>query len=582
MSEMQWTSNPITTEIIRNAFNSAADEMCESLYRSSYTPIIYEMKDCAVALFNEKLEALGQSTGVPLFLGNLEETVAYAIKYYGGLNDFHDGDIFILNDAYITGTHLNDITVFAPIFYGDELVGFSANRAHWLDVGSKSPAPPMDSESIFQEGFRMGPLKIVDRGLPRQDLIDTICLNCRFKRNAHGDLNGQIAACKTGEKRLRALIDRFGIETIRCATKDIFRQTEALEREVLRGIPAGVYYAESCLDNDGAGDEPVWVKMKLTISKDGDMEVDLTGSSPQVIGSTNCGAAQTIAACRVAYKMLVLPNAPVTGGSFKGMSVIVPEGSIFDAKEPAAFSWYFSALGMLIDMMIGALAPAVPELTAGAHYGDSMVCYLSGIHPETGELYLYDEPTVGGFGGYMEDDGEDCLINVTNGDFKNFPVEIFEHKFPIMVDRYAIRDNSEGPGKTRGGMGVIREYRALYDDTFLYLWFERSKMPAWGVLGGQAAKGPENIVYNEKGEEVTRLLKANGYRMQKGWKVKLQTGGGGGYGNPFTRDVNKVMRDYKGGYITKERALEVYGVQIDMEGNLDLAATERLRAAKTC
>ncbi len=577
MTTTQACANPITTEIIRNAFNSAANEMCESLFRSSYTPIIYEMKDCAVALFNENLEALGQSTGVPLFLGNLEETIAYAIRYYGGVDDFHDGDIFILNDSYISGTHLNDVTVFAPIFYHDELVGFSANRAHWLDVGSKSPAPPMDSESIFQEGFRMGPLKIVDAGVPRQDLIDTICLNCRFKRNAHGDLNGQIAACKTGEKRLRALIDRFGTETIRQATKDIFRQTEELEREVLKSIPAGEYHYEAFLDNDGTNDKPVPVKMKLTISAEGDMVIDLSGSSPQVTGSTNCGAAQTISACRVAYKMLVLPNAPVTGGSFKGLSVIVPEGSIFDAKEPAAFSWYFSALGLLNDMIIGALAPAAPHLTAGAHYGDSMVCYLSGINPENGEFYLYDEPTVGGFGGFAEADGEDCLINVTNGDFKNFPVEIFEHKFPIMVDRYAIRTDSEGAGQNRGGTGVVREYRALYDDTFLYLWFERSKMPAWGILGGQSAKGPDNIVYDENGNEVTHLLKANGYRMQKGWKVKLQSGGGGGYGDPLQRDVAKVQQDVKQGFISRERAAAAYGVVLDAAGEVDVAATDSLR-----
>lgn len=198
--------NPITTEIIRNAFLSAAEEMCVSLFRSSYTPIIYEMKDCAVALYDENLNVLGQSSGVPLFLGNLDETVRYAVNYFGGNSYFKEGDIFILNDSYISGTHLNDVTVFAPIFYHEELVGFSANRAHWLDVGSKEPLAPMDSTSIFQEGIRLGPLKIFDQGKPRKDVIDTICMNSRFTRNAHGDLNGMIAGCINGGKKITYIV----------------------------------------------------------------------------------------------------------------------------------------------------------------------------------------------------------------------------------------------------------------------------------------------------------------------------------------------------------------------------------------
>jgi len=239
MKENEFLENPITTEIIRNALVSAANEMNESLFRSAYSPVIYEMKDCAVAIFNEKLQALGQSQGVPLFLGNLEESVKHSTEYYGGLDYYNEGDIFVLNDSYITGTHVNDITVFAPIFYRNELVGFSANRAHWLDVGSKDPGAPMNSTEIFQEGIRLGPLKLADRGVLRQDLIDTICLNSRFPRNARGDLHAQIAACKTGEKRFIEIIDRFGLNTVKRATLDIFKQSEILEREVIAKIPEG-------------------------------------------------------------------------------------------------------------------------------------------------------------------------------------------------------------------------------------------------------------------------------------------------------------------------------------------------------
>lgn len=572
--------NPITTEIIRNAFLSAAEEMCSSLFRSSYTPIIYEMKDCAVALYNENLEVLGQSTGVPLFLGNLDETVRYAINYFGGKENFRDGDIFILNDSYISGTHLNDMTVFQPIFYHNELVGFAANRAHWLDVGSKEPLAPMDSTSIFQEGIRIGPLKIVDAGVMRKDVVDTICMNSRFPRNARGDLNGMIAGCKTGEKRLRALIDRFGTDTIRQATHEIFEQTAVLEREVLKQIPAGIYVEEGYLDNDGVVDEPIRVKMKLTVDEQGNMEVDLTGSSPQAVGSTNTGVAQTISAIRVAYKMLILPEAPVTGGSFRGLTFKIPLKTVFSAEEPAAFSWYFSHLGLLIDLMVKAIAKVCPEMTAGAHYGDSMVCYITGIRRDSGELFAHDEPTVGGWGGHAFGDGQDCLINVQNGDFKNFPVEICEHMLPCIMETYAIRKDSEGAGKNRGGMGVVRTYRTLEEGCNVYMWFERSKLPAWGVLGGHSAKGPEVTVYDEKGQVVSRALKMNNVPLGKGWVVEMKTGGGGGYGNPLEREPERVLKDYVNKFITKERALEAYGVVITDGNQVDPAATEQLRRSR--
>ncbi len=561
MKGNQFLENPVTTEIIRNVLTSAADEMVESLFRSAYTPIIYEMKDCAVAFFNEKLEVLGQSLGVPLFLGNLDDAVRVCTEYFGGLDYYKEGDLFIVNDSYRTGTHLNDMTVYSPIFYKGVLAGFAANRAHWLDVGAKDPAAPMDSTEIYQEGIRLGPLKLIDKGVIREDLFDTICMNSRFAVNARGDLNAQIAACRTGEKRFKEIIDKFGLDRIKRATHDIFIQSEMMEREVISKFREGEYSAEGFLDNDGNSGEPVHVKVKVTV-KNGEMYIDLAGSNDVVKGSTNCGFAQTLAACRVSYKMIVQPYAPVTGGSFRALHVSAPKPSIFAAEEPAACSWYFSHLGLLIDLIIKALENVIPEKVAGAHYGDSMCCYFSGIHPETGKLYLFDEPTVGGWGGYMNGDGQDCLINVTNGDFKNYPVEVFEHHYPIKVNRYEIRPDSGGPGKNRGGMGVIREYETLADDTLLYLWFERSKCPAWGVQGGENGKPPVIFVTDEKGETKYELLKTNGLVLKKGWKVTILSGGGGGYGNPCERDAEKVRKDYGQGYITREHAKKEYGIDI--------------------
>ena len=524
------------------------------------------------------METLGQSTGVTLFLGNLQETVKYAINYFGGNDYFKDGDVIIMNDAYVSGTHLNDVTVFMPIFCDGILAGYAANRAHWLDVGSKDPMAPMDSTNIFQEGLRMGPMKIIDAGVPREDLIDTICLNTRFPKNIHGDLNAQVAACKTGAKRLNALIKRFGMETIRSATYDIFEQTAKMEEEITRQIPAGVYEEVGYLDNDGASDDPGKVQVKVTVDDQGHLEIDLTGSNQQVAGSTNCGFSQAIGGCRVAYKMLVLPQAPVTGGSFRNLDIVVPKHSIFSAEEPAACSWYFTAIGLMVDLIIKALSRAVPHMVNGAHYGDSMVCYLYGNDPATGELYANDEPTVGGWGGYDGGDGQDCLINVANGDFKNFPVEVFERKFPVLVDEYTLRTDSEGAGKYRGGLGAKRTYRMLTDTTSLSARFARSKDPAWGVCGGLSAQGPKINVLNEKGEVAEDFLKVSQYKLGKGWVVQLRTGGGGGYGDPAERNIEKVEYDVKGGYITQKKAQEVYKVIFDKSGEVDMKKTAQARS----
>lgn len=548
--------NPVTTEIIRNALNSAAKEMNESLFRSAYTPIIYEMKDCSVGIFNEKCELLGQSAGLPIFLGNLEVAIEITTEYFGGIDCYQEGDVYILNDSYLTGTHLNDMTVFSPIFYLGKLVGFTATRAHWLDIGAKDPGYPMDATEIYQEGVRIGPTKLMDRGVLRRDVADLICKNSRFYRGAIGDMHAQIAACKTGEKRFVEIIERFELDTLQRSIHDIFLQSELIEREAIAGIPEGTYSAEGYLDNDGNVDEPVKVNLTLTV-KDGEMNIDLTGSSKQVKGSTNCGLAQTISACRVAYKSIIHPEASVTGGCFKPLKVTAPSGSIFTAEEPASCSWYFSSLGLLIDLVVKALEKAVPEMVAGAHYGDSMVIYFAGTNPRTGQPFLDVEATVGGWGAYHTGDGQDALINCVNGDFKNLPVEVFESNYPVKITQYAIRPDSGGAGKYRGGNGAIREYQIMSDLVYLYLWFERSKTPAWGVVGGKSGSAPNVIV--QDGDKREEMLKTNSYSIKKAGKVTCLTGGGGGYGNPFDRDPEKVLNDYLQGYITKEHAEVNYG-----------------------
>ena len=372
-------TDPITTEIIRNAFVSCAQDMNATLIRSSYTPIIYEGKDCSVAILDEHGDVLGQSLGLPLFLGNLEICVKLAAEMFGW-DAFRPGDVFYMNDSYMTGTHLNDATIFGPIYWQDRLVGFSATRAHWLDVGGKDAGGPMDSREIYQEGMRWAPTRIYDRGEPREDIIDLLRRNGRFGYSLVGDMNAQVAACRTGEARFQAILDRFGYETYVDARDEIYRQSEQLEREAVAAIPDGTYHSEGFLDEDGLGHGPIPVKLRIDVEGD-HMTIDLDGSSPQMEGPVNCGFAQTISACRVAFKLLINPERPVDGGTFHTLDVKAPESSIFDAHEPAACQWYFTPLGLLIDLVVTALAPVMPDKVAAAHFGDSMVLFLAGKDP---------------------------------------------------------------------------------------------------------------------------------------------------------------------------------------------------------
>lgn len=568
-------TDPVTTEIIRNAFVSIAEDMNAALIRSAFTPVIYEGKDCSVALLDETGEVLGQSLGLPLFLGNLEICVMLIAQRFGW-DYFREGDVFYMNDSYMTGTHLNDATIIMPIFWKGTRVGFAASRAHWLDVGAKDPGTPVDAHEIYQEGMRWGPTRLYERGQPREDVIELLRLNTRFGESTIGDMNAQVAAARTGERRLQALFDRFGPEVIRAARDEIFSQTEARERAEVENLPDGTYEAEGFLDNDGLDNGPIPVRLTVKVSGDR-MTVDLAGSADQATGPVNCGITQTVAAARVAYKLLICTEVAPNGGSFRPLEVKAPDGTIFSAMEPAPCGWYFSSLGLLIDLFISALSPAMPDRAAAAHYGDSMVVTIAGHDSRhDNQFYLMIEPTTGGWGAYQGGDGASSLINNVNGSFKDLPTEIVESKYPIMIRAYGIRPNSGGPGEFRGGNGTFREYE-ICSDSSLSLWFERSVTTAWGLFGGGDGKAPDVEVRTPDGNE-SHHLKVNSLPVPRGTEIHSQTGGGGGYGDPRARNPELVRNDVLDGYITREHAQLVYGVALTDDLAIDEQATGRLRA----
>jgi N-methylhydantoinase B len=561
------TADPITTEVVRNFVISCAQDMNAALWRSAFSAIIYEGRDSAVALMDEHGNMLGQSTGVPLFVGAIDACVKLVLERYG--DDIHPGDIFILNDSYLQGTHLHDVTAVGPLFYEGEIVGFGAARAHWQDIGAIDPGSTMGSTSIFHEGLRLGPTRIVSKSKPIREWYDLLTRNTRLKDMTIGDLNAQITAIRTGERRLGQILSRIGSDVYRAACANIFEQARQLDVEAIRALRDGTYYREGYLDDDGVGDEPVKVALSLTIEGER-MIIDLEGSSSPVEGAINCGAVQTASLLRLAYKTMINPDRAITGGSFSTMEVRIPDKCMFNAREPAACEWYFTGLGLLADLMISCLGEAMPERATAAHYGDSMVAAFFSMDEERGQ-WISVEPTAGGWGGRVGSDGESALINLVNGGFRNLPAEVYETKFPVRVEEFSLRCDSGGAGRWRGGCGVVRSYRLL-EDAFAALWFERSKTTAWGLKGGGNGQGPDNDVVYPDGT-VEKQLKMRAQHFPKGTLFVTRTGGGGGYGNPRARPADEVLEDVKFGTVSRDQAMTRYGVAITDDLSIDTEKT---------
>lgn len=551
--------SPIVVEIIRNAVNSAAREMNSCLIKSSFGPGIYEMKDCSVGIFDKDAKLLGQSSGLPIFLGNLEICINIVTEKIG-LDSYREGDVFVMNEPYLQGTHVADVTVLAPIFHKGKLHGFTAVRAAMQDMGGKDPIGNADSTDVYQEGLRIPPIRLCKEGTLCEDVMEIIAMNSRYHTMMKGDLNACIAACYTGETRMNELFDRYGTQVMEESAKEIFRQSEEIDRQAVQNIPDGVYEAEGCLDNDGQTEEPRLLKVKVVIQGDR-MKIDLSGSAKMGKGPINCGRAQTIAACRVGYKQMINPKSQVSGGTFQNLDVVVEEGTFLAAEEPAPCGWYFTGLGLLIDLIGKALSPVMIKEAAAAHYGDSSLIIFRGYDSVRKKQFGICEATSGGWGAFYGGDGQNCMINVVNGDLKNWSVEFIEDKFPLRLLSYSIRTDSQGPGKWNGGAGVIRTYRVETDgECHLMLWIERTRTTAWGLFSGGNGMAPIAIV-NPNTPDERRYLKTNTLSLKKGDIVQIQTGGGGGYGSPLQRDKKAVQEDIENEYITEEYAKEFYGYE---------------------
>lgn len=553
--------HPITLEVVRNAFVAYSEEMATALCRSAHNMMIYEVRDFCCGLIDTSGNLISQNSGgLPIFLADLGVAVQDGIDRYG-LDGFAPGDVIIMNHAQVCGQHLNNIVIYTPCFHEGELVAFAANRAHWVDVGgSRVGFGSYDSFEIFQEGLQLRSLKIYDAGERNDAIWQILHDNLRFPESSLGDLRAQIAACNIAERRLKELYKRYDTATITASIDKIWQQSEAEAREVVSHIPDGVYEAEGCLDNDGVIiDKPLVIKVKVTIDG-GDMTVDYTGTNPQVRSPLNSGSGGS-AAARIAFKALTLPNAPVNEGCFRPLKLISPEGTILNAKPPAAIGLWSVALPTVIDLILKALATALPDLIPAAHKGDMGGCSFYGYREEDGARFLLMNIMGGGWGGRPAADGESAAMSICQGDVRNAPIEVQEMNYPFIVECHQLRTDSGGAGEYSGGLGIEIRYRCL-QNTSANINFDRTVEAPWGLYGGKQGAVNEALIRRTDGSE-ERVLKQTNIQLEPGDQVTFLTGGGGGYGDPQKRPKEKILQDIKTGLISAQAAEIDYGVVID-------------------
>ncbi len=568
--------DPVVVEIVRNGIIAVTEEMKTNLMRTAYNMIIYEALDFTTGLFTAEGETVSIGIGLPMFIRGMAETVKAKIKHFGYKN-INPGDIYVTNDSYITGSHLNHFTFTLPIFHKGKLAGFSCCMAHWLDVGGVLGGMSTD---IFSEGIQIPILKYQDRGKINEDLVDIIRMNVRLPPRAIGDLRAQITAVKTGERRYLELLDRYGAAEVRASIEEIMDRAEAAARARTRTIPDGVYEAESSLDDDGLEvGRRIPVKVKVTVKGD-EMTIDLTDVSKQVRGFYNSAITTGYACAQVAYKCITSPtDYPINDGAFRSLKVIIPPGRIVSAVRPAPMRYWMIFPMTIVDTIFKALQPAIPDRVIAGHHADLVAPSFHGFNPKTSELFIGTfGPLGGGWGAKKTEDGVSATVCLNDGDTHNGPNEQAEAKFPIMVERFELIPDSGGAGRHRGGLGIARTTRALTNVT-VNTQSERSACPPWGLDGGGEATGNKVAFRVNNGwKDDFPNAKVLVAQLKPGDAFRISSGGGGGYGAPFERPVEDVREDVRQGYVSVKAAAKLYGVVVDPETfAVDQAATEKLR-----
>lgn len=552
--------DPITLEVIRFGVVSIANQIDANITRTAFSPYVYEYKDFAVGLVDVDGQLVAQSTGgMPPFVADSVGTaVRDGLKIYGR-ERLYDGDVVVCNHAAVQGQHLNNTVMYTPIYGGVDrqtLIGFFAINVHWIDIGGVMHG----STDIFMEGLQLRSIKLWSKGEPIEEVYRIIENNSRLPVDLMGDISAQLAGCFLGRDQTLALADKYGVDTFFTAVDMILEQGEASSRARIRDIPDGVYEAASFLDDDAQGSEPVHLPVKVTVAGD-QLIVDFSNLADQVPGPLNSGYfGGGMTAARVAFKYLIAPQEPANEGVYRPLTLILPEGKILSARPTAPMAGYPMPLPTVIDTVIRCLEDALPHLVTGAHFGTHSGVQFYGNWADGSRFHGHDS----GHGGWGAGDGHDGggpFRTMAHGDTRLIPMELQETLLPFRIISLALREDSGGAGKYRGGMGFRKEYEILYPAT-LNTNVDRMKCLPWGVQGGKPARSGCVTVHKASGG--TEIMgKAKNYKLFPGDRVILETGGGGGWGPPGERDMETIQRDLDRGYVTAEAATADYEIRIE-------------------
>jgi N-methylhydantoinase B len=572
--------DPITLAVLNGRLVQIADEMDATLYRSAFNPIIAEAHDACHGLYHAETGAtLVQGTsGLPIFVGAMAFAVKAVIDKAARDGDLKPGDTYLFNDPYDGGTHLNDIRLVRPLMRNGRVFAWLASVGHWLDVGGNVPGNfNAKATESFQEGFRVPPVKLIRDGILQQDIIDILAANSRVPQSNWGDLNGQINALDLGARRLEALLDEYGDDTVAAALAQLSARAEALMRANISALPDGTYSYDDFLDNDGITDAPLRIALDLTIAADR-MRLDFSRSAPPCDGPLNIARSTTVACCYVALKHL-FTDVPANAGCLAPIEFVIPDSTLLAVNAPRPVGGYTETILRVIDVIFGAFAKAAPARANGSPFATINALSLAGWR-EHGRKWVMFCFFGGGLGGNPDGDG----LNHGNNPISTAtipPLEILESLYPVMFTQWALRPDSGGAGQHRGGLGAIYEVTTLSESgAEVFLLGERGKYPPFGVNGGESAALNRFIYETDTGERTPPLVsKVTDIKIRPGQKVRLETPGGGGFGNPAARDPSRVARDVRLGYVSRDAARRDYKVALRPDGAVDNAATAALRGA---
>ncbi len=566
-------------ELIRESLVAVVNEMRANLIHSSYSSIIYEGHDFSCALISASGSLVAQSLADhPIHIFAIPYSTSEVLKKFK--SDINEGDIFLHNDPYTGGTHLNDVLMLYPVFSREKLAMFAATRCHWGDVGGMTAGSLSGRvREIYQEGLRIVPTRICERGHMNEGFLSLLFDNMRFPDERRGDFNAMLGTCKKSAEHLQRLFQRYGKRVLLNGIDELLIKSERVMRQRIAEAPDGEYHSEAYLDNSGQNNEPVLGCLKLTIRGD-NIIADFTGSSPQTDGPINVGPAIALNSVATVVKSFFDAHTPINEGSFRPIEIVNPLGSFLNATHPAPCGGMAECRALVTALAIAALGQALPNKRLGDLKGTANHVYLSGEMCQ-GDHYLMYEYPAGGTGASLGLDGNNGVRAFNEGDFNAvWAAEMVKSQCPLQVHSYAIREGSCGDGQYRGGYGIRREFRILSDRTNLSILSDHCVIPPFGVAGGKsAAANAFSVLRKGRQVDVSSVPgKVSGFELMAGDLLRVETAGGGGFGDCLDRPGMKVLEDVTLGFLTIDEAYHRYGVVIDASGYVDEEATASLRS----